>query len=163
MPLNYWWVAVLFIIYIGLVLLGDRASKTGFKETPTPPNPYPYRFICHYCNKELDSTREPWLKRNCPNCTEETHYHRDCGKDPQCNGISVAHSSGHTLSINYPNLCALCGLGRDHWDTNKPCAASASTLYGSVNSLMRFTAADERWLHTMRITLYDNVGVNQKG
>ena len=143
-----------------VLLIGKRIAtnrrKAAEHSRPSVVNAYLHR--CHYCDNEFDTTREPWLKRNCPNCKDETYFHRECGlhlfaKVPYCNGVYVGHSTGHTVSLKYPRMCAHCSLGREYWNQQR-CTTS---MMGTLNKAMTFTEKDEAWLHTLKISLYDTV------
>jgi len=116
-----WWVAgVMCFSSLGVIVMGLCRARAK-----TPPRPVPDAVKveatprCHQCDEAV--VDEP-LKLTCYHCHDKHVYHTQCGFDmkheqcqPRCFGTDVSHSSGHFLSLKYPQLCAHCGLGRQYW------------------------------------------------
>jgi hypothetical protein len=137
---------IVVLWYSGIIIVGTALiAAVSFIRTAATETPVLHS--CHYCTKDVDPTSQ-WVKRLCPNCKEDTYFHRDCGlrlymKQPLCNGVDMADPTGHVISLKYPNLCAHCGLAKEFW----------SEQHCSSNLPVTFTSKDIEWLRSIRISI----------
>lgn len=157
----YWVVGIALFLTVSF-FIASRIGKVAAQEPPRPSIiEKTFNQHCHYCNLSVYAD-EPFIKRRCPNCNEYgCFYHAECGRDlhnkkQRCRGVDVSHSTGHTINLNYShhNMCAQCGLAREHWQewtcTHNPNIPPSRRVY--------FTEDDKAWLRSHKITT-EEVGV----
>jgi hypothetical protein len=130
---------------------------------------------CHFCDERIN-IEDAWTRKPCPNCTDFSWFHTTCAdvlqqKEPHCNGVSMAHASGHTISLKYKNICARCGLAKLHWEDNN-CEEAAQLQKVNIREMenqaetiirraapvefrKQFTMDDALWLSSIRVSLVE--------